>query len=311
MSEDSTQQKAAHTTSLARKWVIKMAVFLIVLVGFGIYGLYDAIIAYPNRGENSASWHLHQYLLKADEARLLESDLGVPEGMTAREHMADIEDRLNELTQTAAGNSFRAREAAAEIARYHWLNSLGVLGRLSEERVASDIGDRPSDKLAELDAEWSNTTEQPKPLASYDIPVQWAFVVVGLGGGGLLLLHMLRTASRKYTWDPSEMRLGLPGGVSIVPGDVEVFDRRKWDKFLVFLKIKSEHPQLGGQEVKLDLYQYEPLEEWYLAMHRHERPEDLIEEDEDEGESGGGEESDTESETQESEQHPRPEPTGS
>ncbi|RNC82564.1 MAG: hypothetical protein ED559_12535 [Phycisphaera sp.] len=309
MSEDSTQQTAAHTTSLARKWVIKMAVFLVVLIGFGIYGLYDAIIAYPNRGEASASWHLHQYLLKANEARLLESDLGVPDGMTASEHKADLEERLNDLTQTAAGNSFRAREAAADIARYHWLNSLGVLGRLTEERVVSDISDRPNDKLAELDAEWSNTTEQPKPLASYDIPVQWAFVVVGLGGGGLLLLHMMRTASRKYTWDPSEMRLGLPGGVSIVPDDVEVFDRRKWDKFLVFLKIKSEHPQLGGKEVKLDLYQYEPLEEWYLAMHRHARPEDLIDEDEHEGDDG--DESDTESEIQESEQHPRPEPTGS
>ena len=167
--------------------------------------------------------------------------------MTASEHKADLEERLNDLTQTAAGNSFRAREAAADIARYHWLNSLGVLGRLTEERVVSDISDRPNDKLAELDAEWSNTTEQPKPLASYDIPVQWAFVVVGLGGGGLLLLHMMRTASRKYTWDPSEMRLGLPGGVSIVPDDVEVFDRRKWDKFLRLPQNQIRAPAAGRQ----------------------------------------------------------------
>ena len=53
MSDSSTQTEAAGTlqTNLARKWVIKMAVFLFVSIGFGFYGLYDATIAYPNRGE--------------------------------------------------------------------------------------------------------------------------------------------------------------------------------------------------------------------------------------------------------------------
>ena len=58
MSDSSTQTEAAGTlqTNLARKWVIKMAVFLFVSIGFGFYGLYDATIAYPNRGERSASY---------------------------------------------------------------------------------------------------------------------------------------------------------------------------------------------------------------------------------------------------------------
>lgn len=309
MSEEPTQPIDTQSTHLARKWIVKMAIFLVVLVGFGIYGLYDATIAYPKRGEASASWHLHQYLLKADEARLLQSDLGVPEGMTAKEHKADLESKLNELTQASAGNSFRAKEAAADIARYQWLNSLSVLGRLSADRIEADLGTRPNDTLAELKATWGNATDQPKPLASYDIPVQWAFVVVGLGGGLIMVLHIMRTASRKYTWNASEMRLGLPGGASVVPADVEVFDRRKWDKFLVFLKIKAEHPQLGGREVKLDLYQYEPLEDWYLQMHRTSRPEDF--EDEDEGEAESQDAGAAESPSEESEQEQRPEPSGS
>lgn len=93
------------------------------------------------------------------------------------------------------------------------------------------------------------------------------------------------------------MRLGVPGGASVVPADVEVFDRRKWDKFLVFLKIKPEHPQLGGKEVKLDLYQYEPLEAWYLEMHRSARPEDFAEEDAEKAEAEQAESTESEEET--------------
>ncbi len=269
-----------QTTSLAKKWIVKMVIFLIVLIGFGIYGLYDATIAYPKRGEASASWHLHQYLLKAEEANRLESNLNVPEGMTALEHYQDLENRRADLTQAAGGNNTRARDAAAQLARYQWLDSLKVLGKLNEERVEGDLGNNPRETLAELESVWSGAISQPKPLASYDIPVQWGFVIVGLGGGLVLLLHMMRVASRKYTWKADEMRLGLPGGATIVPADVEVFDRRKWDKFLVFLKIRPEHKELGGQEVKLDLYQYEPLETWYLEMHRSARPEDFVDEEE-------------------------------
>lgn len=94
-----------------------------------------------------------------------------------------------------------------------------------------------------------------------------------------MLLHIIAVASKKYTWEPASLRLGVPGGSSVVPADVELFDRRKWDKFLVFLKIKPEHPQLGGKEIKLDLYQYEPLEAWYEQMHRSARPEDFVEDD--------------------------------
>lgn len=278
MTDQTGANETVQTTRLARRWVMKMTLFVVLLIGFGIYGLYDATIAYPKRGESSASWHLHQYLSKADEASSLTGELGIPSGTTARVHMEDLESRLPELSQSAAGTTTRARDDLALVAKHAWLKSLAVLGRLSDERVAADLGERPRETLAALTQRWT-TANQPKPLASYDIPVQWLFTVIGFGGGLWMLVHVLRVASRKYTWDAAALRLGVPGGNSVTADDVEVFDRRKWDKFLVFLKIKPQHPQLGGREIKLDLYQYEPLEAWYLAMHRAARPEDFAEED--------------------------------
>ena len=48
--------------------------------------------------------------------------------------------------------------------------------------------------------------------------------------------------------------------------DVFRVDKRKWDKFIVFLRIKGSHPQLGGQEVRIDTYQHSLVEDWVLAM---------------------------------------------
>ncbi|MFI4894306.1 MAG: hypothetical protein ACIAQ0_12875 [Phycisphaerales bacterium JB058] len=295
MTDQTTDTSAKQTTKLARKWVMKMALFLVLLFGFGLYGLYDATMAYPNRGEDSASWHLHQYLAKSDEANSLTGDLGIPSGTTAAEHMADLESRLGELTQSAGGTSIRARDDAALIAKYAWLKSLSVLGRLSDERVASDLA-TPRETYNELNEKWTSA-DQPKPLASYDIPVQWLFTIIGFGGGLWMLIHILAVASKKYTWEPAALRLGVPGGATIVPGDVEVFDRRKWDKFLVFLKIKPEHPQLGGKEIKLDLYQYEPLEAWYEQMHRAARPEDFAEDDAEQAQAEQQDSAESEEET--------------
>jgi len=278
MTDQTPEAQNKETTKLARKWVMKMALFLVLLFGFGLYGLYDATIAYPKRGEDSASWHLHQYLAKSDEANSLTGDLGIPAGTDAAEHMNELEGRLADLTQSAGGSTVKARDDAALIARYAWLKSLAVMGRLSNERVASDLGTNPREKFTQLNQKWTSA-EQPKPLASYDIPVQWLFTIIGFGGGLWMLLHIIAVASKKYTWEPAALRLGVPGGASVIPADVEVFDRRKWDKFLVFLKIKPEHPQLGGKEIKLDLYQYEPLEAWYEQMHRAARPEDFAEDD--------------------------------
>ena len=269
-------------TKLSKRWIRKFAIFLVVCIGFGFYGLYDATIAYPKRGENDASYRLFKYLEAADEAHRFALSVGVPEGQTPQEHLAELEAQQAELNERAGGEGGTARDARAELAKLEWLDALAKVWQLTPERVEADLDREPSEILAELKTTW-DAKEQPKPLSWFDIPVQWLFTVVGFGLGIWLAIHMVRVASKSYTWNPGELRLGLPGGHSIVPADVAEFDKRKWDKFLFFFKIKPDHPELGGRELKLDLYQYSPLEDWCVEMHKHARPEDYADEDTDDG----------------------------
>lgn len=272
---------SSATTRLSGRWIRKLGLFLIVLVGFGTWGLYDALVVYPNRGERDASYRLYKYLDAANEAHGFALPLGAPQGVGVRSHRDDLSSRAEELRRAAGGTGANAEDAAEQLAMLEWFDALNRLGRLSDERVQQDLDSSPpADRLRELSAEWSQT-DAPNPLSFYDIPVQWLFVIVGYGGGLWLAVHMIRVASKKYRWDPANLRLTLPGGESIAPDDVAEFDKRKWDKFLFFFKIKPDHPQLGGREIKLDLYQYVPLEEWAVAMHRHARPEDYSDEADD------------------------------
>ncbi|MEM9663257.1 MAG: hypothetical protein AAF937_13230, partial [Planctomycetota bacterium] len=68
--------------------------------------------------------------------------------------------------------------------------------------------------------------------------------------------------------------------------------------------------QLGGKEIKLDLYQYSPLEDWCVEMHKHARPEDFEDEAQDEADeqSDAAAESDDLNSQQASEGSPESEP---
>jgi hypothetical protein len=100
-------------------------------------------------------------------------------------------------------------------------------------------------------------------------------------------LHIARVARRRYSWDDAEKRLFLPDGSSLVPADVAEFDKRKWDKFLIYLHVKPHHERHAGRELMLDLYQHAPLEDWVLEMERIASPE-TGEPPPDPGASGGG-----------------------
>ncbi len=279
---NATQSTETEKTKLGKRWLRKFIIFLVVCIGFGFYGLYDATIAYPNRGEKDASYRLLEYLRAADEAHSLALPLGIPQEQTPPDYLAQLKGDRQGLTERAAGEGGAARDARADLAKLEWLDALAKVWELTPERIDADLAGSPRETLDELAAEWE-TRDQPKPLSWYDIPVQWLFTVVGFGLGIWLAIHMLRVAGKSYTWNAGERRLGLPGGHSIVPADVAEFDKRKWDKFLYFFKIKPDHAQLGGREIKLDLYQYHPLEEWCIEMHKHARPEDFEDEDDDAG----------------------------
>lgn len=251
-----------QTTKPNRPWLLKMSAFLIVLVGFGFYGLYDATVAYPNRGIEHASYLQYQYLEAAKQEGL--SDV--------RTQVDDPAAELNRLKERGGPGL-----SGAEGVRFAWLSSLEVVNRLKPEFTRMPRpGQTPEEKSIEdtyksLKARWTTSSgakNAPKPLYAYDLKVQWLFTFLGLGGGVLMLLHIIRVLARKYRWDPEAKVLQLSDGSTLSPADIEEFDKRKWDKYLIFLKIKPGHAKHGGKELKLDLYQHAPLESWVLEMEK-------------------------------------------
>lgn len=242
-----------EVTKPNRPWLLKMGIFSIVLIGFGLYGLYDATSAYPARGVRHASFMKFQYLEAAKAENVADAKVSV-------------EDPVAELA------ALRTRGAeqltGTDGAKFGWLRALSIVGRLKPEFTRIENREQAH---ADLKKEWTTgaaARNAPKPLSTYDIPVQWLFTFIGLGGGALLGLHILRVTSRKYRWDPEAKVLQLPDSSTLSPADIEDFDKRKWEKFLIFLKVKAGHSPHGGKELKLDLYQHSPLESWVLEMEK-------------------------------------------
>lgn len=257
----SAAAEGMQTTTINRGWLTKMVVIAVVMFGFGLWGLYDALVAYPARGERAASFAQWQYLTILDAKQ---------DGSLLTK--ASISDPVAEFTQLTdhieAG--FLSEE---ERPKYAWLQQLKLIGKLKPEYATVTDARRTLDTLK---AEWSTAsgkTSGANELSWYDIPAQWVIVAVGVGVGIYLIGLITVVKGTRYGWEPETQRLHLPSGATLVPSDVEVFDKRKWDKFLVYLKIKPGHPQLGGREVMLDLLRFSPLEDWILAMERTAFPE--------------------------------------
>lgn len=250
---------ATQTTTLGRKWFLKMIVFMILCFGFALYGLYDASYAYPRRARQAAELSLFNYLdAVTDQGKRYVS---LPAFDPAQE-FARLKDNR------AAG-----RLAPEDAPKLVWLEQLSILGELDAEHTR--IGD-PVARFNELRPRWVASDGSPKSAAAlswYDIPVQWLITIVC----GALTLWLgflfISVGTRRYRWDPQEQRLHLPDGSALVPADIEEFDKRKWDKFLIYLKVRPGHKPHGGRELKLDLYRHHPLEEWILEMERTAFPE--------------------------------------
>lgn len=258
-----------RTAPLGKRWLRKMVIFLVVLIAFGGWGLYDAVIAYPARGERFATWAKMTYLESARSAN--QEDFGVFERESSvtdpNEELARLsgtEQRQRNAADAANTSSTRHLRASMLNARLVWLQSLDRIGRLDPERTTIE---NPRAELERLQTELA-TASRPKPLSAFDIPMQWLIMAVCWALAAYMLFRMVGVAMRKYRWNPATMALTLPDGSTITPDDLEEVDKRKWDKFIVFLKIKDSHPALGGQEVRCDTYQHDELEEWILAMER-------------------------------------------
>ena len=258
-----------RTAPLGKRWLRKTLIFLVVLIAFGAWGFYDAVVAYPARGERFATWAKLAYLEAARDANaedfgVFERDASVPEPREELRRLSDPETRQRNNADAANTSSARHLRALMLNARYDWLVGLSRIGQLDPERTAFE---NPRAEMERLRTELA-AAGQPKPLSRWDIPSQWAIMGVCWAIAAWILIRAIKVASLKYRWDPATMTLTLPGGASITPDDLEEVDKRKWDKFIVFLKIKNTHPTLGGQEIRCDTYQHDDLEGWILEMEK-------------------------------------------
>lgn len=255
---DAGSGDSRQRTTLTRSWVIKSSIFAIVLGALGVWGLIDATIVYPSRGRAHASFMEFMYLGMAGEAGMLSlSSVSDPEGALRdlNEQRRELEDRLRE----AGEGSLTAKRTQMELLKREWLTSLSRVGLLTPDRT---VIESPVQRIQELGEEWSNKNP-PKPLAAYDIPMQWLFVVIGFGGCAWFVSLMLRVKKRVFHYEPQDHKLTLPDGRTITPDQISEVDKRKWDKFFVTLRLQD------GASVKLDLLRHTPLEQWVLEMEKH------------------------------------------
>ncbi|MBX3387885.1 MAG: hypothetical protein KF691_00370 [Phycisphaeraceae bacterium] len=237
-------------TKASPKWLGKQMIFILAICGFAMWALYDAAIAYPKGGERAADFLKWQYLKAA-----------LSPGVLERTSIEDPEEDLQRLIERQK----TATLSPVETARMNWLAALRNASRLDPSRT--QITD-PRGTLEALEQRFSKTTEAPKALSRLDIPVQWGIFFVCSAAALAMIAVLIRTVSTVFRFDPESKTLTLPSGQSIAATDVVVYDKRKWDKFLIFLKVREGAPSLGGQEVRLDLLRHVPLEEWVLEMEK-------------------------------------------
>ncbi len=255
------------TTRLNRPWVIKTTIYLVCMLALGTWGLVDGLVVYPNRGKRAAEFLELQYLEQAQRSgSLLTAAVDDPKAEYQR--LRDLERQLEREADEAnkSGRAVVADQKSTELARLRWLTQLARVGTLSPAKTRMHSADAVSDparRLTELKQAWASRA-QPKPLSSFDIPSQWVIAGVGYGAAAWILFVLLRASRRKFRYEPEPRRLTLPDGRAIEPKDIKEIDRRKWDKFFVFLHLKND-----GPEIKLDLLRYSPLEEWVLDMEKH------------------------------------------
>lgn len=246
------------TTRLERRWLFRMTLLSFFFGLFALWGLYDATVAYPKRGRLAAEGYLLDLLrMKLDQPAWRTAEVGTSEPG------AELA-RLSEKIESQTANDF-------DQARHRWLEALKYVGDLEPAQTAIA---EPIAKRHELEAAAASLppNQRAKPLSMWDIPAQW-LIFASCGALAIYMLALLFTvAKRRYTWEPGALRLGLPGGHTLAPADIGEFDKRKWHKFIVLLRVRPEHRTLGGKAVKLDLYCHTNLESWVLAMEKAVNP---------------------------------------
>ncbi|MBS0188383.1 MAG: hypothetical protein JSS51_09955 [Planctomycetes bacterium] len=235
-------------TKASPKWLGKQMIFILLVAGFGIWALADAMFVYPSRGVQAAEFLKLQYLKAAQEP-------GVLEKISVENPQAELQSLLERQATTTL--------TPVQKARLDWLEALRNASRLDAERTRITDPRAASDVLAK---KFSNASQAPKALSRFDIPVQWGIAALCGALTAAMVFVLFRTVGTVYQYDTATKTLTLPSGATIKATDVALFDKRKWDKFLIYLKLRDDAPQMAAKEICLDLLRHSPLEDWILDM---------------------------------------------
>lgn len=289
-------------TTLGRKWLVKMGIFLIVLLGFGVWGLADALYFYPKRGLLDASAKLRDVMASAQEIGQLGSGtIRIPE---PRARLKELETRDQPIRAALVSGGPGAGAARLELAQLEYLRSLSRVWQLDTRpklvherdgtRIFYEPGEGAGYSLApdgvrtpltasqigmELKAKW-DASKTTTPLSGFDMALQWIFAFIGLVGAAYLIFVLLRASRTVYRWEPATQTLTFPKGTPLAPADLKELDKRKWHKYFVTVIAKN------GESHELDLLRFHPLEDWVLAMERTAFPEQAVAKERGEGVTG-------------------------
>lgn len=270
----SDQQSEVLKTRLKGSWVAKMAVFFLVLLGLAGWGYLDASIVYPARGRDVIEFTKMNYLTvaqsenmlfrasvedpAAEHARLIAAE---PETLTvlerSRKDWLTAVSRLYSLDKITTVNTAEMQRRVADPSIVPT-----AVDSLSETGSGQTMFENSTETLSVLSTKWSNR-DLPNKLSSLDLPVQWMICFTGLAGALWVGFLFLKAKATSFSYKPETHELTLSNGKSFTPEMIEVVDKRKWDKFFVFLKVQG----FDG-EIKLDLLKFVPLEEWVLEMEK-------------------------------------------
>ncbi len=257
-------------TTLNRRWLTKMIVLIIAFTAFGCWGLYDAFYLYPKRGREYAQDREKVYLerLSAPPGKLAEASVADPKAV-----FESLEQREKELLEAEAefgkklSSTDKADKADAEVrlmpkaieyARFDWLRAHRNAWTLTPEHTTVP---QPAERLKELTTVL-NSQDKAVPLDRYDMYIQWGYMIVGFALTVAFIGHVARTKLTRFAFDSATNTLTLPGGATIAAADLVELDRRKWHKFYVTLITRD------GKSHELDLYRFDPLEDWVLVMEK-------------------------------------------
>lgn len=258
------------TTTISRRWLIKLIAVCVAGFGFMGWGLYDALSLYPKRGLEYAETRERIYLerLADSPGRMGDATIAQP-----KQTFTELEARETDLlenertfaTKRASADRGEQTDAqvrllpkAIEYARFDWLRALSYAWELKPERT---VIAEPAARLKALKA-LHETRDAAVPISKYDMLLQWGYVFAGGILGVATLVHLIRGSTKSYGYVAATHTLTLPGGRTIAAADLVELDRRRWHKFYVTLVVRN------GKPVEIDLYKYEPLEEWVLEMER-------------------------------------------